>query len=72
MGGAFFMRVAGTGHWAGRCPDMSSHETKPPYPAEKARQGEIILRRPWQRYVFFGALAAAAILAIFFRIVAGT
>jgi hypothetical protein len=27
------------------------------YPAEKARQGAIILKRPWQRIVFFGGLA---------------
>ena len=27
------------------------------YPAEKARQGTIILKRPWQRIVFFGGLA---------------
>ena len=41
-----------------------------PYPAEKARQGEIILRKPWQRYVFFGALAASVVLAIIFGIAA--
>jgi hypothetical protein len=29
----------------------------PPYPAEKARRGEIILRRPWQRIVFMLGLA---------------
>ena len=34
------------------------HKEPEPYPAEKARQGEIILRRPWQRYMFFGSLAA--------------
>ena len=28
-----------------------------PYPAEKARGGEIILRRPWQRVVFILGLA---------------
>ena len=32
------------------------------YPAEKARQGEIILKRPWQRAVFIGGLAAAVLL----------
>ncbi len=33
-------------------------------PAEKARQGEIILRKPWQRMVFLGSLAGVMILAI--------
>jgi hypothetical protein len=28
------------------------------YPAEKARQGEIILRKPWQRVVFIVGLLA--------------
>lgn len=27
------------------------------YPAKKARGGEIILRHPWQRLMFFGGLA---------------
>jgi hypothetical protein len=43
-----------------------------PYPAEKARQGEIILRRPWQRYIFFGSLAAMVLLLLILRIVAGS
>jgi len=29
---------------------------KEPYPAEKARGGEIILRRRWQRIVFIAGL----------------
>jgi cellobiose-specific phosphotransferase system component IIC len=39
------------------------------YPAEKARGGEIILRRPWQRAVFMGGLAGCIVLlliALFF------
>lgn len=46
---------------------MSENRNGPekPYPAEKARQGEIVLRRPWQRIVFFGGLVAALILAAF-------
>ena len=36
----------------------------PPYPAEKARGGEIILRRRWQRIVFIGALVAAVVVAL--------
>lgn len=34
------------------------------YPAEKASQGEIILRRPWQRAVFIGGIAAAVLLPL--------
>lgn len=33
------------------------------YPAEKARQGEIILRQPWQRIVFVAGLIGLAVLA---------
>jgi hypothetical protein len=37
--------------------------TRPkPYPAEQARGGEIILRRPWQRTVFILGLAAPLLL----------
>jgi len=35
-----------------------------PYPAEKARQGVIILRKSWQRWVFIGGLAGCAVLAL--------
>jgi hypothetical protein len=42
-----------------------------PYPAEKARGGEIILRRPWQRAVFILGLVAPIIafvlLLLFWR-----
>ncbi len=31
---------------------------------EEARQGEIILRKPWQRAVFIAGLAGGAILAL--------
>jgi hypothetical protein len=34
------------------------------YPAEKARGGEIILRRRWQRVVFIAALAGAVLLGL--------
>jgi hypothetical protein len=34
------------------------------YPAEKARQGVIILRRPWRRAIFIGGLAAAGLLGV--------
>jgi hypothetical protein len=36
----------------------------PPYPAERARGGEIILRRPWQRAVFILGLAVPVILLL--------
>lgn len=48
------------------------HKKPEPYPAEKARQGEIILRRPWQRYVFFGSLAGIVVLLLILRIAAGS
>ena len=34
-----------------------------PYPAEKARGGEIVLRKRWQRIVFIAPLVGAVILA---------
>jgi hypothetical protein len=34
-----------------------------PITAEQARQGEIILKRPWERLVFIAGLAAAVLLA---------
>ena len=37
-----------------------------PYPADKARQGVIILRKPWQKRLFFSGLVGAAILALAF------
>jgi hypothetical protein len=42
-------------------PDPSP-ERPDPYPAEKARGGEIILRKRWQRIVFIGALALAVVI----------
>lgn len=40
-------------------------ERPEPYPAEKARGGEIVLRKRWQRIVFIGALAVAVLLGLF-------
>jgi hypothetical protein len=34
------------------------------YPADKARQGEITLRKPARRAIFIGGLAAAMALAL--------
>lgn len=31
--------------------------------AQEARQGDIVLRRPWERIVFIAGLAAAVLLA---------
>jgi hypothetical protein len=36
----------------------------PPYPAEKARGGEIILRTPLRRAIFIGGLVAVVIVAL--------
>jgi hypothetical protein len=39
--------------------------TRPvPYPAEKARGGEIILRTPLRRAIFIGGLAGAVALGL--------
>lgn len=38
---------------------------KPPIPADEARQGEIILRRRWQRIMFVAGLAGFALLLLF-------
>ena len=35
-----------------------------PYPAEKARGGEIILDTPRKRWIFFGGLVGAVLLAL--------
>jgi hypothetical protein len=39
-------------------------DTRPDYPAQKARGAVIILKRPWQRIVFFGGLAGCVLLAL--------
>ena len=41
---------------------------KEPYPAEKARSGEIILRRRWQRIVFIAGLVGVVLVAIVARL----
>lgn len=35
-----------------------------PYPAEKARGGEIILNTPLRRWIFVGGLTGAVVLAL--------
>ena len=37
------------------------------YSADEVRQGEIILKRPWQRMVFIAGLAGAVLLALILR-----
>jgi hypothetical protein len=39
-------------------------EPRSPYPAEKARGGQIILRTPLQRAIFVGGLIGAVILGL--------
>jgi hypothetical protein len=48
----------------GKMPPVQSAQ---PYPAEKARGAEIILRKPWQRMVFFGGLVALVVLVLLLR-----
>ena len=39
-----------------------------PYPAEKARQGAIILRKPWQKITFFAGLGGFVLLVLLMAI----
>jgi hypothetical protein len=39
----------------------------PPYPAEKARQGEIILRSLTRRLIFLGGLVLVALVILLVR-----
>ncbi len=43
---------------------MSGNKSAPSYPADKARQGDIILRTPTQRFIFIGGLAGMLLLGI--------
>jgi hypothetical protein len=45
-------------------PDIEPTE----YPAEKARQGEIVLRHVWPRVIFFGALALIVIAGVIWHV----
>jgi hypothetical protein len=47
-------------------PAMTERNEQPtaPYPAEKARGGEIILRTPLRRAIFIAGLAGAVVLAL--------
>jgi hypothetical protein len=50
---------------------QSAPSPKQPYPAEKARGGEIILNTPGRRAVFIAGLLGAVVLAIVLGVVAG-
>ena len=43
---------------------MSEHERPKTLSAEEARQGEIILRKPWQRVVFVSGLIGCAFVPL--------
>lgn len=63
--------MAGNGAW---CPPLiprkesemarQAKSGQPTYSAEKVRQGEIILRKPWERVVFLAGLVGAFVLAL--------
>lgn len=42
----------------------SSHDTPRLYPAEKARQGEIVLRTRPERIIFIAGFVAAMVIAL--------
>jgi hypothetical protein len=42
---------------------MPEDPDRPTITGRQNRGGEIILRRPWERYVFIGGLAAAIVVA---------
>lgn len=43
---------------------MDRRISGPTYRAEDVRQGEIVLKKPWQRWVFFAGLAGMVLLAL--------
>ncbi len=45
-----------------------AREAPKTYSAQDVRQGQIILRKAWQRWVFFGGLAALVVLLLVLRI----
>ena len=50
-------------------PAQPAPPPKEPYPAEKARGGEIVLNTPLRRRVFFGGLAGAIALVLLLNLV---
>ena len=53
-------------------PARSAPPLKEPYPAEKARGGEIILNTPIRRMIFIAGLVGAVLLVIILSIFART
>lgn len=47
----------------------SDHDTGPVYSARGARQGDIVMRKPWQRGVFIAGLVGAIVLALILVVV---
>lgn len=47
--------------------DDGDNKTPDAYPADKARQAKIELRRPWQRVVFISGLVGVVVLAAITR-----
>jgi hypothetical protein len=52
--------MARTGH--------RSAEAAKAYPAEKARQGEIVLTTPARRWIFIAGLVLAVVIAVLLRL----
>ena len=50
--------------------NMTPVQTPEPYPAEKARGGEIILNTPARRLIFFGGLIGIFVLVVALRLIA--
>lgn len=44
--------------------DERTPPTPDPYPADKARQGDIVLRRTWQRVIFIGGLVVVVLAGL--------
>ena len=45
-------------------PAQPAPPPKQPYPAEKARGGEVILNTPLRQWIFFGGLVGAIVLVL--------
>jgi hypothetical protein len=43
---------------------VAPRNTRQDYPAQEARGAVIILRKPWQRVVFFGGLVGCVLVAL--------
>jgi hypothetical protein len=51
---------------------LSGEDRQQGWEAQKVRQGDIILKRPVQRWIFFGGVVAAAIFGIVIVMLAGS